>query len=761
MTIQIPAFKPHLRAIPVPGEGVLLISEGGGHVLFGPKRAHIAALIDGERSAEEIVRGTADTIEPTIAWSILMKLEADGWIEESRPPGDRKAAAFWFALGLDPDAAGSAFAAVDVRVRAVSEEMAEMANRFAAALRGFGIAPSAVGPARASDPASPDRPDAAAAGLDIVLVEDYLADDLRALDNIARASGRRWMLVRLSGAAFWLGPMFGDAGAPCLDCLRRRLGDLRPDKRMAARHGHQAADPLGALAVTEEAACIAAALEVAKFLSGAGTDLSGNLRTIDLRDWSSRLHRVIAHPACAVCGAGVQDEPRPVTLKSSPVAFDADGGFRTVSPEQTLRSFEHLVSPLVGIVGGLSDDIDMSGLGHNYAAADARWQMPTRLSGLVGGFRHASAGKGIGSVQARAGAVCESVERYSGRMQGTEPRRPAAWRELAGRAIHPNAVMNFSALQFRNRDEWNRRRDAGYNFVPRPLDPDEPIDWTPVWSLTEERHKLLPTELLYYGGTGSAAPPVAVGCSNGCASGNTLEEAVLQGFLELVERDAVAVWWYNRLRRPGIDFDSFDHPWIAAQPERYRAIGREIVLLDLTTDLKIPVVGAVSWQTGTGAEESDRITLGFGCHVDVRIAAQRALTEGIQMLTFALAGAGPERHPAEGWLNHAVRADHPQVLPNEGAPVRERRSFPHWDGDDLLECIAHCREQVESRGMEVLVLDQTRADTRMPVVKVLVPGLRHFWSRLGPGRLYDVPVSMGWLDRPLAESELNPVAFFL
>jgi ribosomal protein S12 methylthiotransferase accessory factor len=39
--------------------------------------------------------------------------------------------------------------------------------------------------------------------------------------------------------------------------------------------------------------------------------------------------------------------------------------------------------------------------------------------------------------------------------------------------------------------------------------------------------------------------------SNGNAAGNTLEEAtILQGFVELIERDSVALWWYNRLRRP-------------------------------------------------------------------------------------------------------------------------------------------------------------------------------------------------------------------
>ena len=57
----------------------------------------------------------------------------------------------------------------------------------------------------------------------------------------------------------------------------------------------------------------------------------------------------------------------------------------------------------------------------------------------------------------------------------------------------------------------------------------------------------------------------------------------------------------------------------------------------------------------------------------------------------------------------------------------------------------------------MMVLDQTRPDVGLPVVKVIVPGLRHFWPRFGPGRLYDVPVGLGRLATPTREADLNPV----
>ena len=78
------------------------------------------------------------------------------------------------------------------------------------------------------------------------------------------------------------------------------------------------------------------------------------------------------------------------------------------------------------------------------------------------------------------------------------------------------------------------------------------------------------------------------------------------------------------------------------------------------------------------------------------------------------------------------------------------------ESTDTRDDVERCRALVEARGMEFLVLDQTRPDIGMPVVRVVVPGMRHFWARFAPGRLYDVPVSLGFRERPLDEADLNP-----
>jgi ribosomal protein S12 methylthiotransferase accessory factor len=76
-------------------------------------------------------------------------------------------------------------------------------------------------------------------------------------------------------------------------------------------------------------------------------------------------------------------------------------------------------------------------------------------------------------------------------------------------------------------------------------------------------------------------------------------------------------------------------------------------------------------------------------------------------------------------------------------------------GTDLTpeRCAALCRE----RGLELLAADLTRPEIGVPVVKVVVPGLRPLWPRFAPGRLFDVPVAAGWRKRRAGEGRMNPV----
>ena len=68
--------------------------------------------------------------------------------------------------------------------------------------------------------------------------------------------------------------------------------------------------------------------------------------------------------------------------------------------------------------------------------------------------------------------------------------------------------------------------------------------------------------MLYFFYNSGFAPGLIHADSNGCAAGNTIEEAIVQGFLELVERDSYAIWWYNRLQRAELDLSACDNSYV-------------------------------------------------------------------------------------------------------------------------------------------------------------------------------------------------------
>lgn len=223
----------------------------------------------------------------------------------------------------------------------------------------------------------------------------------------------------------------------------------------------------------------------------------------------------------------------------------------------------------------------------------------------------------------------------------------------------------------------------------------------------------------------------------------------------------MALWWYNRLPRPAVDLASFDEPYVAVLQEAYRQLGRAVWALDLTSDLGIPAFVALSRRTDQAVEE---ILFGFGAHLDPRLGLLRALTEMNQCLPFLRGADGAlisDDPDAQRWWQSATVANQPYVMPDATQRPRVRADYSYQWTDDVRDDVLRGQALVEQQGLELLVLDQTWPDIGLPVVKVFVPGLRHFWARFAPGRLYDVPVKLGWLAAPLAEDQLNPIPMFL
>ncbi len=604
--------------------------------------------------------------------------------------------------------------------------------------------------------------------LTVVLTDNYLHPNLDELNQQALKTQTPWMLVKPLGTIIRIGPLFYPDKTGCWHCFAQRWRDNRPIEEFIGRYKDITTPlipPLGFSAATVQTALTIAATEVFKWIVQQNNQrLEGNLITYDTLTLQTQDHILVKRPQCPSCGQIFDQQPLPVVLGHRKKAFTTDGGHRFCSPEETFKKYQHHISPITGIVRELQK-IPGHGLIHTYVAKHHFRNVFDNLDGLRQNIGGRSAGKGRTDSQGRASGFCEAIERYSGVFQGDEIREKASYQQLGNKAIHPNDCMNFSEQQYQNLEQWNAQCKGWFQKVPEPFDEGREIDWTPIWSLTHQEFKYLPTTYCYYGYPQSS-PLDCWADSNGCAAGNTIEEAILQGFMEIVERDCVALWWYNRLSKPQVNLDSFDEAYFHNLKQYYQSLNRDLWVLDITSDLNIPCFAAISARKDREVED---IILGYGAHFDHKIAIGRALTEVNQILpnvlSFKADGTSkysPSADPlAIKWWQTATLENQSYLVPDHQIMPKKISDYLQLASDDLLEDVKLCQQIVEKNAMEMLVLDQTRPDIGLRVAKVIVPGMRHMWKRLGSGRLYDVPVKMGWLKESLTEEQLNPFPMWM
>ncbi len=744
--VKLPALAPHLQFHEVGDRQTLLVSETFNTLLHGKLYRDLLPLLDGRQALDGIVAALHGAHAGADVLAAVAGLSAKGYVVSADHGMDRGRAAYWSSLGASP--------------RRVEQELAETR----VAVEGDG------GRLTRRLEESGARVGSGDAGLTVVVCDDYLDAHLGAVNRRRLEARTPWTLVRPRGMEALFGPVFrADRQGPCWDCLAYRLRnhqEVHGFLRNVA--GDEAAfKPFAAQPAVLDALYGLMAAEIVKWLVlDEAAPIHQHAIAMDVGTFASSRHRVMRRPQCPACGDEAlyrpDRPPVPLRLKASPKVHRNSGGAHTVAPEVTLAKYRHLVSRISGVVTWLSRTTGEADTWLHVHWAGSNLGMRSRsLTSLRRSLRSKSAGKGSTREQSEVSALCEAVERYSGAFHGDEIRVRKRFSELAGggEAIHPNDVQLFSDHQLDNAESINARGHP-YNVVPPRLDPDAEIDWTPVWSLTRQCHRHLPTSMLYSMPAEQRGASDLIADSNGCAAGNTLEEAIVQGFYELAERDAFAIWWYNRLRVPAVDLASFDDAYLATAADHYARYERDLWMLDVTSDIGVPAFVALSRRPEAKTED---IIYGAGAHADPRIAALRAVCELNQCLTWLPRPGSGEGRPmiddplALWWWRTARVADCSWLAPADGVPARKASSYAMIESPDARADVEVCRGLVEARGMEFLVLDQTRPDIGMPVVRVMVPGMRHFWARFAPGRLYDVPVRMGRREHPLAEADLNPL----
>ncbi|QWQ43191.1 TOMM precursor leader peptide-binding protein [Streptomyces sp. YPW6] len=599
------------------------------------------------------------------------------------------------------------------------------------------------------------------------------------------AATRPAATVQLTSRAVLIGPWGGAPDAAvCGQCLAMRWQRLRSrSEREALEVGYE---PRGAVAwpvLTDHAvdAVWATYRAVLTDLPGApgrsGPEASAaatatpadralpRVTRVDLVTLATATFPLLPEPLCPACVHEVPDTAEAARMTLAPAPKPDPGTYRL----RTLDSYPLPTAALANpVCGALGSDI---------------WINPTSTTTApVAGTHFVRGYAGLNDVTwsgqanryatSRTLAHLEGLERYAGthRRRGTTPVLDS-YRNLAGQALNP--------------------ADCGF-YTPRtyatdplvsPFAPDRPIPWVWGHSLRDDAPILVPARLAHYS-AGVDADNFVFECSNGCATGGSLEEAILFGLLELVERDAFLLAWYGRARLTEIDLTGATAPAVRPMLDRAALHGYDVHAFDTRMDLAVPVVtalavrrdggpGTLSFSAAAGFDPADTVeaalseVLTYIPHLPYQVAERRAELEEMEkdftkvrhLKDHAQLYGLPSmaRHAAE-YLEPAAVLPAAEVFA-DWEPLRPRTG-------DLLDDLRLLRDELTGTGYDVIAVDQTTPEQHrmgLHTVSTVVPGLLPLdfgWSRqraLHLPRLRTAPRAAGRRTDDLPEAEIRAV----
>ncbi len=267
------------------------------------------------------------------------------------------------------------------------------------------------------------------------------------------------------------------------------------------------------------------------------------------------------------------------------------------------------------------------------------------------------------------------------------------------------------------------------------LKPNSNLSWVEGFSLTRNEPVWVPANMVHLLNKPLTSDDRFEQCPiSGYACGNTLEEAILGGLLEVVERDAFMIFWYHWLRAPGIDLTSVADVTTVATLARFLESPVRLFCSDITTDAGIPVAlaGLTSWRPGWPAT-----TVAMGAGLSLERAVTHAFAELSANLVLVAShlqhlGQHVPSSPAEvvRMEDHGLFYARPEMLPALDPLFRPTRwvsgpdvQVSHSSGD-VKEDIEHCTARLEAIGLEVVVVNITVSGVSkhgLSVVKVLIP----------------------------------------
>lgn len=316
-------------------------------------------------------------------------------------------------------------------------------------------------------------------------------------------------------------------------------------------------------------------------------------------------------------------------------------------------------------------------------------------------------GKGITDIDAKVSAAMEALERAV----ACDPSAPVLTETRRALLKKGERALSLPGLVAAGRTD---------------LGDDEPTSWLRGLDLLDRRTTFIPLHAALLDRTLDQCRYWQ--SSDGLASGNTEDEAILHGLLERIERDAETLW---RLRPLAvrldtcIDPDRFEDPILDDMTGRIAAAGLTVRLFDMTSDIGVPCLSAVIADAGILGAKAARyhdVTAGHGAHPDPRRAAIRAITEAAQSRLTYISGARDDVFPET--FTRRLPRETQQLF--EASPVDRTLPAATVAGSGAGALLDHVMGALRRAGIGTVVAVPL-ASTPLPfsVVKVFVPELEN------------------------------------
>ena len=307
-------------------------------------------------------------------------------------------------------------------------------------------------------------------------------------------------------------------------------------------------------------------------------------------------------------------------------------------------------------------------------------------------------GKGATVEESRISAIMEGIERYS-------------W------GIHDRKVRLDTFEMIEGREPAVNPEDL---ILPEDTDTGHVLPWVEGWDIANDKPVLVPAQAVFHPLPRNFRQIFRTS-TNGLASGNTREEAIFHALCEVIERDAWSL--VEACRDTGPAVTGIDDPMLAEMQKKFSDAQVEVTLRDITSDVGIPTMAAVA--DDVLLKDPTLLTIGIGTHTNARIAVMRALTEVAQSRLTQIHGAREDTVTAD--LRKRMGYDRVKRIngywfkDNGTVDYGNLRSF---DSDDFANDIRFAIEALNKQGLnQVIVVDLTREEIGVPVVRVIVPGL--------------------------------------